>query len=144
MARALKEKLPGMKTTAAVTKLLADGMSQSWEDSQSETVMGDAWFGNMATLRAICGTPGPGRSTRHCIFNIKGGAQGLSYEGNYSPTYGQASWDTRHFLCKRSCVKIENAYDWLEAELQQSLHFPGNRRCCQVYPLPQAIRNPIQ
>ena len=77
MARVFQEEydktFPGILNSAATTLSLANGISQSHEDGQSETIIGDAWFGNLSTLRSVCGTPGPGNSTRHCILNIKGG-----------------------------------------------------------------------
>ena len=77
MARVFEEEykktFPGILSSAACTLSLANGISQAHEDGQSETIIGDAWFGNLSTLRAVCGPPGPGNSKRHCILNVKGG-----------------------------------------------------------------------
>ena len=64
-----------MQQTAACSKRLVHGSTQSWLDGRSELYLGDAWFGNLNTLRAIAAVDHDGIGTvqHKVIFVIKTG-----------------------------------------------------------------------
>ncbi len=61
--------------TAACSLRMADGCSQSHEDGKTEIFFGDAWFGNISTVRALLQSQKVDGVKRECCFTIKGGSR---------------------------------------------------------------------
>ena len=61
-----------LKPVPACTLRLANGSCQSYEDGEMEVVHGDAWFGNIASVRAVAGESASAGPGRECCFTMKG------------------------------------------------------------------------